>query len=612
MAVDHVPDGLRRSENQSAVGGSNDGEEPTESDPDPPYRDPPKPQSYLGLSRLNATIACLYLSAVANGYCSTIVGGVLNIDSFRAAVGITDSFPMSTFLFLCLLPLGAFFSLIPAGVLSDKIGRRHVLYIGCIIMVVFSFLLGYGVQGGLGICVSRFMVGVGLGVSQVAAPTLALEIAAPRNRNKVGILYNAFWYLGSVIGSGVTMGFASRGHNSDSELGWRIPFVLKGLFPLLQIFGYLCPGVPESPRWLISVGRDDEAWEVLMKFHQTNPGKGASKEEKAQRREEDLKAITQEFYEIKAILKSEEYHARLARGVKLPEYSNYHYEGMHLQKPHFREYLGSWGNFRRLFTSIFVGGIIQFAGNGVVGWYLYPSINKTIFRNQIQAATFNFVLQIWNLFWATVGAILSSNVGRRPLWIITTLFMMVPLVAIGIIAKNASNVGSDSGSETSVQGYCIMASVMIFWAIYDLAYTPLQVGYVIEVLPFRLRSTGLAFNWTSVMAFGIVQQFTSSSAMQKLGGNYYFVNAGLLLFFAIIMGCTFPETRDVPLPFVQFIFEKTWKKRIGAIQAAAAKGRAAAKKGIAIPRGQDVESLIASAYFDMENPLIEREDGEAV
>ena len=68
-------------------------------------------------------------------------------------------------------------------------------------------------------------------------------------------------YLGAIVAAGVTLGtFAMK-----STWGWRIPSVLQICPSLLQIcFIWF---LPESPRWLISKGRNEEAYAILVKYH---------------------------------------------------------------------------------------------------------------------------------------------------------------------------------------------------------------------------------------------------------------------------------------------------------------------------------------------------------
>jgi MFS family permease len=108
---------------------------------------------------------------------------------------------------------------------------------------------------------TRIMLGIGLGFSQTAAPPLTTEIAHPKHRGQVTALFQAAWYWGAILSACITMGTLYV----DSSWSWRTPCLLQGLFPSLQLLGLFI--TPESPRWLVSKGRTDEALSMLARYH---------------------------------------------------------------------------------------------------------------------------------------------------------------------------------------------------------------------------------------------------------------------------------------------------------------------------------------------------------
>ena len=105
------------------------------------------------------------------------------------------------------------------------------------------------------------MLGVGLGFSQTAAPALTTEIAHPKHRGQITALFQAAWYWGAVLSACITLGTLFV----NGSWSWRTPCLLQGFFPGLQLLGLLM--IPESPRWLVSKGRIDEALNTLAKYH---------------------------------------------------------------------------------------------------------------------------------------------------------------------------------------------------------------------------------------------------------------------------------------------------------------------------------------------------------
>lgn len=108
---------------------------------------------------------------------------------------------------------------------------------------------------------ARILSGIGVGVSQTAAPLLITESTHPRQRQAFTGLYNALWFIGSITSA--TIGFA--GLALTGNWSWKLPCLTMMFYPFLQLIG-LC-FVPESPRWLVSRGRKEEGMAILAKYH---------------------------------------------------------------------------------------------------------------------------------------------------------------------------------------------------------------------------------------------------------------------------------------------------------------------------------------------------------
>lgn len=131
-------------------------------------------------------------------------------------------------------------------------------------MGYFWLLLGTGLQGGATspamFVVGRLCIG-GVSAFFSAAPLLITETAFPTHRAIATAFFNCGWYVGGLIAAWATYGT----RNYASDWSWRIPSILQMAVPLAATAGFVL--APESPRWLISVGRHEEARRVLVKYH---------------------------------------------------------------------------------------------------------------------------------------------------------------------------------------------------------------------------------------------------------------------------------------------------------------------------------------------------------
>lgn len=117
------------------------------------------------------------------------------------------------------------------------------------------------------------------------ASALIGELAYAKERATLTSLFSANYFIGSILASAVTTGTFAL----DSTWGWRIPSLLQAAFSGIQVL--FLPFCPESPRWLVSHGRGDEAYSILRKYH----GEGVEGEEYVRR----------EYAQIEATLKIE-------------------------------------------------------------------------------------------------------------------------------------------------------------------------------------------------------------------------------------------------------------------------------------------------------------------
>lgn len=144
------------------------------------------------------------------------------------------------------------------GLLADKIGRRQVFA---------ATLLLYGLATGASalawsvgaLMIFRFLVGLGLGAELPVASTLISEFSPRKVRGRMVVLLEAFWAVGWILAAVIGTFVVSQGEN-----GWRWGFAL-GTVPALYAI-YVRLGLPESVRFLESVGRREEAEEIVRSF----------------------------------------------------------------------------------------------------------------------------------------------------------------------------------------------------------------------------------------------------------------------------------------------------------------------------------------------------------
>lgn len=110
--------------------------------------------------------------------------------------------------------------------------------------------------------IARMILGFGIPACIVGGSALLSELGYPKERAFLTSLFNASYFIGSIIAAGITFGTMSLG---PSNWSWRLPSLFQALPSALQVSLVLF--LPESPRYLISKDRREEAFEILVKYH---------------------------------------------------------------------------------------------------------------------------------------------------------------------------------------------------------------------------------------------------------------------------------------------------------------------------------------------------------
>ncbi|KAJ5667422.1 hypothetical protein N7507_003286 [Penicillium longicatenatum] len=264
------------------------------------------------------------------------------------------------------LPLGVIVVAIPAGWMSDAIGRRYTMMIGIVILVAAAAMQAASHNIATFI-VARFFIGAGIELSSVPAPVLITEIAYPSHRGKAKSLFQTCFFLGAIASSWCT-------------------FALQAFFPVLQFIGLWF--VPESPRWLVGKGRHEEAHAFLVKYYAGG--------------DESNPIVEYEYREISSHIETEQAAAGMGWSSlwKTP------------------------ADRKRLAITAFTAFVAQWAGI-IITYYLSLVLESVGIKESFTKTLINGIHQIFNYIVAIFGALLVDRVGRRTLWIFSAIGMLV-------------------------------------------------------------------------------------------------------------------------------------------------------------------------------------------
>jgi MFS family permease len=140
------------------------------------------------------------------------------------------------------------------GRLTDKLGRKKLFIITLAIYLVGSGLGGFA-WNFWSLLICRFIAGTGIGGEYTAINSAIDELIPSKYRGRVDIAVNGTYWGGAAIGAGLGLYLFSS--HVPIDWGWRIGFFIGPVLGLIIIF--LRRSIPESPRWLMTHGRNDEA-----------------------------------------------------------------------------------------------------------------------------------------------------------------------------------------------------------------------------------------------------------------------------------------------------------------------------------------------------------------
>lgn len=166
--------------------------------------------------------------------------------------------PAQVGLFLSVGLFGMFFGAVVSGPIADRWGRKAVFQITMLFFAVFSLLCAVA-PNFISLVIFRFFVGVGLGGETPVVTSLLGEFIPASKRGKLQGLLNTFWAVGWLASAVIS-------YFIIPTAGWRWAFV-AGALPAFYIF-VVRRHLPESPRWLISKGRNEEAEKIVESIEQ--------------------------------------------------------------------------------------------------------------------------------------------------------------------------------------------------------------------------------------------------------------------------------------------------------------------------------------------------------
>lgn len=404
--------------------------------------------------------------------------------------------------------LGCFFGALFALFRGEKIGRKPLIMSGSMIIIVGVLIsvTSFGDSWGLGqFVIGRVVTGLGNGLNTATIPIWQSEMSRAENRGRLVTFEGSVVAVGTLIAYWLDFGLSYV----NSSIQWRFPVAFQIVFAILLLVGV--SNLPESPRWLVSKNRHEEAKSVFAKLSGV---------------EVDSDEV---FAEITLVQDAVQRFAKTQVGFK-DLFSG-----------------GRTQHFQRMVIGASTQFFQQFTGCNAAIYYSTVLFETTIFQGQRRLS-----LILGGVF-ATIYALstipaffLIDSFGRRNLFLVGALGQAISFTISFACLINPTTQNAKGAA----------VGIFLFIAFFGFTILPLPWIYPPEINPMRTRTVATAIstctNW--ICNFGVVM-FTPIFMNTSAWGAYLFFALMNYLFIPIIF-FFYPETAGRSLEEIDIIFAK--------------------------------------------------------
>lgn len=461
------------------------------------------PRKVVGLAIAGAVGGFLF------GFDSSVVNGA--VDAIQGDFKLGDTltgFAVAIALLGC--AVGAFM----AGKIADARGRIPAMKLGAALFLISA--LGTGLAFNvIDLIFWRLVGGLGIGLASVIAPAYISEISPRRHRGRLASLQQLAITIGifAALLSDALFANAAGGAAQELWLGlaaWRWMF-LAGVVPAIA-YGWIAFVLPESPRFLVVQGKEEEAAKVFATIAPDDD-------------------TERSIREIKEAVKEDSLSARKGslRGKRL-------------------------GLMPVVWIGIILSVLQQFVGINVI-FYYSTTLWQAVGFQEKDSLTISVVTAVVNILVTLVAIALVDRIGRRPILLTGSIGMAVSLGTMALAFSAASGTGSDI-TLTGAWGPIALVAANVFVVSFGASWGPLVWVLLGEIFPSRIRARalGLAAAAQWVANFLITLTFPAMAAASlPLTYGMYALFAAASFFFVMFK---IPETNGMSLEQAETLFVK--------------------------------------------------------
>ncbi|WP_333775127.1 sugar porter family MFS transporter [Streptomyces sp. IBSBF 3136] len=420
------------------------------------------------------------------GYDSSVINGAVEAIRDRYDIG-----PAALAQVIAIALIGCAIGAATAGRIADRIGRIRCMQIASVLFAISA--VGSALPFALwDLAFWRIVGGFAIGMASVIGPAYIAEVAPAAYRGRLGSFQQAAIVVGIAISQLVNWGLlnAAGGNQRGQLMGLEAWQVMLGVMVIPAVlYGMLSFAIPESPRFLLSVGKRQRAKEILAEVE----GKGV-----------DLDARVDE---IEHAMRSE-------------------------HKSTFKDLLGGGFFFKPIvWVGIGLSVFQQFVGINVA-FYYSSTLWQSVGVDPTQSFFYSFTTSIINIVGTVIAMIFVDRIGRKPLALIGSAGMVVGLA----LEAWAFSYDLVDGKLPATQGWVALVAAHVFVLFFALSWGVVVWVFLGEMFPNRIRAAalGVAASAQWIANWAITASFPSLASW-NLSGTYiiYTVFAALSIPFVL-------------------------------------------------------------------------------
>ncbi|CAI7641836.1 hypothetical protein PCG10_000330 [Penicillium crustosum] len=396
------------------------------------------------------------------------------------------------------------------GPCADFLGRKLGMGIGCILVVVATFMQTFAPRHDLACFLAgRCIIGIGQGIALTAGPIYIGELAPPEIRGKIMTFWQMFYSVGSFICFWINFA-CTKNVPKLGEWDWKLVVIFQLLVPVLILV--LLPTIPGSPRWYIQRGNKiEKAREALRKVRDT---------------EEE---VEQELLEIREAIEYE-------REAISSNYSAL-WKDKSLRK--------------RMALALVLNAGQQITGQGSLNSYS-TKIYQKVFTSDSQIALINALNATFGIFFTLNAVWIIDRFGRKFLLIVGGIGMGLCMIIVSAVETETPQLAN--GAKSEPVGISIVFLMFLFIFFYKPSWGATVWIWTSEIFSMNVRAQAVGMaSQTQNVANAIVQQFFPIF-LDNEGFYAFYMFAGINFLLAIFVWFLIPETKQVPLEEIDILF----------------------------------------------------------